>query len=92
MEGRIVNPVLLTNVVDIYNKNYCFFYFSLAVRDISNLVKPEDIIQSENLMTILAIVPKYSQKDWLSSYETLSSYVVRTVIALRSNSFQSKLD
>ncbi|BAU01729.1 hypothetical protein LR48_Vigan10g173200 [Vigna angularis] len=49
---------------------------SLAVRDISNLVKPEDIITSENLTTLLAIVPKYSQKDWLSSYETLTNYVV----------------
>ncbi|XP_030461844.1 V-type proton ATPase subunit C [Syzygium oleosum] len=49
---------------------------SLAVRDLSNLVKPEDIVMSENLITLLAIVPKYSQKDWLSSYETLTSYVV----------------
>ncbi|PNS95499.1 hypothetical protein POPTR_017G061100v4 [Populus trichocarpa] len=49
---------------------------SLAVRDLSNLVKPEDIIVSENLVTLLAIVPKYSQKDWLASYETLTSYVV----------------
>ncbi|OWM70712.1 hypothetical protein CDL15_Pgr014385 [Punica granatum] len=49
---------------------------SLAVRDISNLVKPEDIIQSENLTTLLAVVPKYSQKDWLSSYETMTNYVV----------------
>ncbi|XWS30561.1 hypothetical protein CRYUN_Cryun24cG0129300 [Craigia yunnanensis] len=49
---------------------------SLAVRDLSNLVKPEDIITSEHLVTLLAIVPKYSQKDWLSSYETLTSYVV----------------
>ncbi|KAG5051009.1 hypothetical protein JHK87_003207 [Glycine soja] len=49
---------------------------SLAVRDLSNLVKPEDIITSENLTTLLAIVPKYSQKDWLSSYETLTNYVV----------------
>ncbi|RZC23702.1 V-type proton ATPase subunit C isoform B [Glycine soja] len=48
---------------------------SLAVRDLSNLVKPEDIITSENLTTLLAIVPKYSQKDWLSSYETLTNYV-----------------
>jgi len=54
--------------------------FSLAVRDLSNLVKPEDIITSENLTTLLAIVPKYSQKDWLSSYETLTNYVVRAVI------------
>lgn len=49
---------------------------SLAVRDLSNLVKPEDIITSEHLVTLLAIVSKYSQKDWLANYETLTSYVV----------------
>ncbi|XP_057437587.1 V-type proton ATPase subunit C [Lotus japonicus] len=49
---------------------------SLAVRDLSNLVKPEDIITSEHLTTLLAIVSKYSQKDWLASYETLTDYVV----------------
>ncbi|KAK1294584.1 V-type proton ATPase subunit C [Acorus calamus] len=49
---------------------------SLAVRDLSSLVKPEDIITSEHLVTLLAIIPKYSQKDWLSSYETLTTYVV----------------
>lgn len=54
-------------------------YFSLAVRDLSNLVKPEDIITSEHLTTLLAVISKYSQKDWLSSYETLTSYVVRDI-------------
>ncbi|XP_020599282.1 V-type proton ATPase subunit C [Phalaenopsis equestris] len=49
---------------------------SLAVRDLSNIVKAEDIITSEHLVTLLTIVPKYSQKDWLSSYETLTTYVV----------------
>ncbi|CAI9097125.1 OLC1v1033460C1 [Oldenlandia corymbosa var. corymbosa] len=49
---------------------------SLAVRDLSNLVKPQDIVTSEHLTTLLAVVPKYSQKDWLASYETLTSYVV----------------
>ncbi|KAL6494983.1 V-type proton ATPase subunit C [Orobanche gracilis] len=49
---------------------------SLAVRDLSNLVKPQDIVSSEHLTTFLAIVSKYSQKDWLSSYETLTTYVV----------------
>ncbi|KAG6401852.1 hypothetical protein SASPL_138720 [Salvia splendens] len=49
---------------------------SLAVRDLSNLVKPEDVVSSEHLTTLLAIVSKYSQKDWLSSYESLTSYVV----------------
>uniref|UniRef100_A0A5B6ZZ71 V-type proton ATPase subunit C n=1 Tax=Davidia involucrata TaxID=16924 RepID=A0A5B6ZZ71_DAVIN len=49
---------------------------SLAVRDLSNLVKPQDVTISEHLTTLLAVVPKYSQKDWLSSYETLTTYVV----------------
>ncbi|KAJ0964459.1 hypothetical protein J5N97_025597 [Dioscorea zingiberensis] len=49
---------------------------SLAVRDLSDLVKPDDIITSEHLVTLLAVVPKYSQKDWLTSYETLATYVV----------------
>ncbi|CAN4085473.1 unnamed protein product [Withania somnifera] len=49
---------------------------SLAVRDLSNLVKPTDVVTSEHLMTLLAVVSKFSQKDWLSSYETLTTYVV----------------
>ncbi|XP_028103576.1 V-type proton ATPase subunit C-like isoform X6 [Camellia sinensis] len=50
---------------------------NLAVCDLSNLVKPQDIIITEHLTTLLAIVPKYSQKDWLSSYKTLTAYVIR---------------
>ncbi|KAK3001635.1 hypothetical protein RJ639_021264 [Escallonia herrerae] len=49
---------------------------SLAVRELSGIVKPQDLITSEHLVTLLAVVPKYSQKDWLSSYETLTSFVV----------------
>ncbi|XP_037467247.1 V-type proton ATPase subunit C-like [Triticum dicoccoides] len=49
---------------------------SLAVRDLSNLIKPEDMVTSEHLVTLLSIVPKYSQKDWLSSYESLDTFVV----------------
>ncbi|KAM0851680.1 hypothetical protein ACQ4PT_052281 [Festuca glaucescens] len=49
---------------------------SLTTRDLSNLVKPEDIITSEHLTTLLAVVPKYSQKDWLSSYEFFDTFVV----------------
>lgn len=49
---------------------------SLAVRDLSNLVKPTDVVTSEHLTTLLAVVSKYSQKDWLSSYETLTTFVV----------------
>lgn len=49
------------------------------MRDLSDLVKPEDIISSENLVTLLAVVPKYSQKDWLAQYETLTTYVVNYI-------------
>jgi hypothetical protein len=49
---------------------------SLTTRDLSTLVKPEDIITSEHLTTLLAVVPKYSQKDWLSSYEFFDTFVV----------------
>lgn len=68
------------NIYILYLANLIFLidlaFISLAVRDISNLVKPEDIITSEHLATLLVIIPKYSQKEWLSSYETLTSYVV----------------
>ncbi|KAL3689997.1 hypothetical protein R1sor_016306 [Riccia sorocarpa] len=49
---------------------------SMAVRDLSNLLRAEDIITTEHLTTLLVIVGKYSQKDWLSSYETISDCVV----------------
>lgn len=34
------------------------------------------MVTSEHLVTLLAVVPKYSQKDWLSSYESLDTFVV----------------
>lgn len=49
---------------------------SMAVRDLSTLVKPDDIINTEHLVTLLVVVSKYSQKDWLGSYEKLSTFVV----------------
>jgi V-type H+-transporting ATPase subunit C len=48
----------------------------MAVRDLSNVVKPDDIISTEHLTTLLVVVSKYSQKDWLASYEKLSNFVV----------------
>jgi V-type H+-transporting ATPase subunit C len=46
------------------------------VRDLSDLVKADDVVNTEHLVTLLVVVSKYSQKDWLSHYETLSSFVV----------------
>jgi V-type H+-transporting ATPase subunit C len=49
---------------------------SLAVRDISNLVKPNQLIDSENLTTLFVVVSKYSVKDWEATYEKLCDFVV----------------
>jgi hypothetical protein len=41
------------------------------------------MITSEHLVTLLAIVPKYSQKDWMSSYESLDTFVVMLIFVVR---------
>lgn len=49
---------------------------SLAVRDISTLVKPQQVIETENLTTLFVVVSKYSLKDWDATYEQLCEFVV----------------
>eukprot|EP00246_Nothoceros_aenigmaticus_P001157 TRINITY_DN1153_c0_g1_i1.p1 TRINITY_DN1153_c0_g1~~TRINITY_DN1153_c0_g1_i1.p1 ORF type:complete len:378 (-),score=57.65 TRINITY_DN1153_c0_g1_i1:296-1429(-) len=49
---------------------------SLLVRDLAPHIRADDVIHSEHLTTPLVIVPKYSQKEWIASYETLSTFVV----------------
>ncbi len=49
---------------------------SLATRDLGDLVREEDMIETENLTTLLVTIPKFSTQDWLDSYETLAQFVV----------------
>ncbi|KAK9825342.1 hypothetical protein WJX74_010994 [Apatococcus lobatus] len=49
---------------------------SLAVRDLSTIVKASDVTETENITTLFVIVGKHTKKDWLENYETLSDYVV----------------
>ena len=49
---------------------------SLAVRDVSNIVPEELIVSTENLTTLVTIVPKNAREEWVTSYETLSDFVV----------------
>lgn len=49
---------------------------SLAVRDLSDIVPLEKIVSTENLTTLVTVVPKSSEREWMSSYETLTEYVV----------------
>lgn len=49
---------------------------SLAVRDVSQIVPEHILVSTENLKTMVGIVPKASVDDWMAGYETLSEYVV----------------
>lgn len=49
---------------------------SLATRDLGGLVNDSDLVDTENLTTLCVAVPRFSQKDWLESYETLAQFVV----------------
>jgi len=49
---------------------------SLATRDIGELVSGTDLVDTENLTTLCVAVPKFSQKEWIESYETLAQFVV----------------
>lgn len=49
---------------------------SIAVRDVSTMVKPQQVVDSENLATLFVVVSKFNLKEWESTYERLSNYVV----------------
>ncbi|GFR43163.1 hypothetical protein Agub_g4212 [Astrephomene gubernaculifera] len=49
---------------------------SLAIRDINQLVKPQQVIDTEHMTTMFVIVSKFSVKDWEDSYETLCKFIV----------------
>ena len=56
---------------------------SLAVRDLGGILKPGDLVDTENLTTLFVVVPAHTKGEWLSCYETLSDFVVRVSLALR---------
>lgn len=49
---------------------------SLAVRDISTMVKPSQIVDSENMTTVFVVVGKFALKEWETSYEKMCNFVV----------------
>lgn len=51
---------------------------SLAVRDLTGLIKPTDAVNTENLITLFTVVSKHDKAEWLTTYETLADFVVRT--------------
>ncbi len=49
---------------------------SLAVRDLTGLVSEDDAVNTENLLTLFTVVSKHDKNAWLTTYETLSDFVV----------------
>lgn len=49
---------------------------SLAVRDLSDVVPREKLVSTENLTTLVVVVPKTSKDEFLSTYEHLTEFVV----------------
>lgn len=49
---------------------------SLAVRDLSSLVNQRQLVDTENLTTLMVVVSKTARSEWLSQYEALSEFVV----------------
>jgi len=49
---------------------------SLLVRSLVDLVKDSDLINTEYMTTLLVVVPKSLTREWLSTYETLTNYVL----------------
>ena len=50
---------------------------SLAVRDLGGILKPGDLVDTENLTTLFVVVQAHTKGEWLKNYETLSDFVVR---------------
>jgi len=49
---------------------------NLSLRDISESVKQEDVVQTEYMETVFIVVTKHSYKDFLATYERLNQYVL----------------
>lgn len=49
---------------------------NLMVRDLSDLIKPEDAIDTDYLTTLFVVINKAGAKEWLDEYETVVSDVV----------------
>jgi len=44
---------------------------SLMLKDLAEFVRESDVVESENLTTLFAVIPGYLEKEWLASYTTL---------------------
>ncbi len=49
---------------------------SLAVRDVSTLVKPSQVVDTEHLTTLFVVISKFAVQEFDASYERMCQYIV----------------
>eukprot|EP01112_Ceratiomyxa_fruticulosa_P017847 TRINITY_DN5633_c0_g1_i1.p1 TRINITY_DN5633_c0_g1~~TRINITY_DN5633_c0_g1_i1.p1 ORF type:complete len:376 (-),score=77.83 TRINITY_DN5633_c0_g1_i1:272-1399(-) len=49
---------------------------TLLVKALDDIVKRSDLTETDYLTTLLVVVPKYSIKEWMTTYERLTDYVL----------------
>lgn len=49
---------------------------SLLVKSLADIVKPEDVVNTEYMTTLMVVIQKQAVKDWMDTYETLTPYVL----------------
>ena len=64
---------------------------SLATRSLADIVKPEDVVESEYMTTVFVVVSKHSDKNWLAEYETLAEFVLPRSARVLKEDQDSKL-
>jgi len=49
---------------------------NLMVKSLTDVVKKEDVVETETMTTVFVVVNRNNEKDWLEQYETMATYVV----------------
>ena len=49
------------------------------MKDLGSIVSEKDVINTENLITLFVVVPRHQTKEWLSSYESITEYIVSSL-------------
>lgn len=49
---------------------------NLLTRDLTDLIKPDNVVETEYLTTLFIVVPKYTIKEFLATYETFTEFVM----------------
>jgi len=46
------------------------------LRNLNDIINPEDLVETESLTTLLAVIPKHAQSEWFLSYEKLHEFIM----------------